>query len=168
MSADIERILQRVLSGVIGLPPADRLICRSIGGGAINDAYQITTKYNKRWFCKFSNVRQFPDLFVKESRGLALLGRQGPGPATPAPLRRISFPPPPGHPAGRRLPTGQPILGLRRSVCDSPWLSKKYFTHNSTLLMDVNPIFAGIDTVRQVILRGNAADEAYPPSTTRI
>ncbi len=76
MSADIERILQKVLFGTTAHPPMDSLTCRPIGGGSINDTYQVLTNLNNRWFCKFNNARQFPDLFVKESNGLALLRQQ--------------------------------------------------------------------------------------------
>jgi fructosamine-3-kinase len=75
MSADIEQILKSVFSTMTGLPPGP-LICRPVGGGSINHTYQVLTKLNKRWFCKFNDARQFPDLFVKESRGLALIGQQ--------------------------------------------------------------------------------------------
>ena len=75
MSADIEQILKSVFSTMTGLPPGP-LICRPVSGGSINDTYQVLTNSNKRWFCKFNDVRQFPDLFVKESRGLALISQQ--------------------------------------------------------------------------------------------
>jgi protein-ribulosamine 3-kinase len=76
MQADIRRILQKVLSNVVGPEEIATLLCRPVGGGSINTAYYITTKHNKPWFCKFNNVREFPELFIKESKGLALLRRQ--------------------------------------------------------------------------------------------
>ncbi|MBS1662044.1 MAG: fructosamine kinase family protein [Bacteroidetes bacterium] len=74
MSVEIEQVLQSVLSGIH--PPTGPLSCRPIGGGSINDTYQVLTKDNKRWFGKFNNAHDFPDLFVKEARGLALLNQQ--------------------------------------------------------------------------------------------
>jgi len=80
MSADIERILQRLLSGATGLPAPGPLTCQPVGGGSINNTYQVLTKFNNRWFCKFNNTRHFPDLFEKENNGLSLF-RRSPSPA---------------------------------------------------------------------------------------
>lgn len=38
--------------------------------------FQLTTKDNNRWFCKFNDARKYPDLFATETRGLALLAAQ--------------------------------------------------------------------------------------------
>lgn len=39
-----------------------------ISGGSINTAYQLLTKDNSRWFCKFNDNVDFPDLFVREAK----------------------------------------------------------------------------------------------------
>jgi fructosamine-3-kinase len=79
MPADIRYLLQKLLPDMPGQDGyAGDFSCRPVGGGSINSTFQILTKPNKRWFGKFNNVRQFPDLFVKESNGLALLRRLGP------------------------------------------------------------------------------------------
>ena len=70
-------ILQPILTGAAGLKETTTLFYHPIGGGSINDTYQVSTKDNKRWFCKFNSAALFPGLFVKEANGLALLRRQG-------------------------------------------------------------------------------------------
>ena len=76
MSKDIERILLKVLSGVTALPSPGPLTCLPVGGGSINNTYQVLTNFNNRWFCKFNDSRDFPDLFAKENNGLSLLRDQ--------------------------------------------------------------------------------------------
>jgi fructosamine-3-kinase len=46
---------------------------RAIGGGSINTTFHITTSRSQQWFCKINDARRFPDLFVLERQGLALL-----------------------------------------------------------------------------------------------
>ena len=55
----------------------EELFIRQIEGGSINASYHISTKDNRMWFCKFNDGPQFPDLFVKEARGLSLLAEHG-------------------------------------------------------------------------------------------
>jgi protein-ribulosamine 3-kinase len=76
MPLEIKEFLGKTLSGIPGLPPAGELFIRQVGGGSINATYQLSTKNNSRWFCKFNDARQFPDLFAKEANGLALLRQQ--------------------------------------------------------------------------------------------
>jgi protein-ribulosamine 3-kinase len=47
----------------------------SIGGGSINETYQIRFE-KEQFFCKVNSATKFPQLFEKESRGLELIGRQ--------------------------------------------------------------------------------------------
>ena len=77
MPGNITSILQQVLSGVTGGKNAESLFYRPVGGGSINEAFLVYTKFNKRWFCKFNDAARFPGLFVKEAGGLSLLRRQG-------------------------------------------------------------------------------------------
>ncbi len=78
MSPGIKQLLHKALAGVAGLPPVEELYIRQIEGGSINASYQVSTKDNTQWFCKFNDNPQFPDLFVKEARGLTLLANLGP------------------------------------------------------------------------------------------
>jgi len=48
---------------------------RSIGGGCINDCFQITVN-SERFFLKINSANQYPNLFQKEKNGLELLGSQ--------------------------------------------------------------------------------------------
>ena len=77
MSADIQDLLLRALSG-LPHPPLSPLTIRPVGGGSINHTYHVSsTKDNRGWFCKFNYKGDFPDLFVAEATGLALLGATG-------------------------------------------------------------------------------------------
>ena len=75
---EIKQLLQKALAGVAGLPPVEELYIRQIEGGSINASYQVSTKDNRQWFCKFNDSPQFPDLFVKEAGGLTALAGHSP------------------------------------------------------------------------------------------
>ena len=77
MPGNLTSILQQVLSGITGGIDAETFLYRPVGGGSINETYQVYTRSNKRWFCKFNDATRFPGLFVKEASGLSLLHRQG-------------------------------------------------------------------------------------------
>jgi fructosamine-3-kinase len=77
MSYGIASILTEVLARSAGAEATGSLQVRAVGGGSINNAYQITTKQQQHWFCKINDARAFPDLFVLERQGLALLERTG-------------------------------------------------------------------------------------------
>jgi fructosamine-3-kinase len=47
-----------------------------IGGGSINDTYSISLPGNQRFFCKVNSASNFPHLFQKENKGLALISEQ--------------------------------------------------------------------------------------------
>jgi protein-ribulosamine 3-kinase len=80
MPGSITSILQPILSRSAGLPATEELFYRPVGGGSINDSYQVSTRNNKKWFVKFNqddpqNPR-FPGLFAKEANGLGILASQ--------------------------------------------------------------------------------------------
>jgi len=74
MSFGISSILTEVLARSTGVEETNPLQIRAVGGGSINNAYLITTSKQQHWFCKINDASRFPDLFVLESQGLALLG----------------------------------------------------------------------------------------------
>jgi protein-ribulosamine 3-kinase len=78
MPGPVTSFLRPILSRAAALRDDETLFHSPVGGGSINDTYQVSTKDNKRWFCKFNQAAGFPGLFEKEARGLALLGRLGP------------------------------------------------------------------------------------------
>ena len=53
------------------------LIASSIGGGSINQTYQLQLPGNQPLFCKVNSASQFPHLFLKEKRGLQVLDKTG-------------------------------------------------------------------------------------------
>ncbi|MDO6432130.1 fructosamine kinase family protein [Flavitalea sp. BT771] len=73
MSLGISSTLTEVLARSAGVDIASPLQIRAIGGGSINATYHITTSSNRQWFCKINDAGRFPDLFVLERQGLALL-----------------------------------------------------------------------------------------------
>jgi protein-ribulosamine 3-kinase len=74
MSFGISSILTEVLARSLGVKVDIPLQIRAVGGGSINNAYRITTSHDQQWFCKINEAGRFPDLFVLERQGLALLG----------------------------------------------------------------------------------------------
>jgi len=73
MSFGISSILTEVLARAVGAEVTGPLQVRAVGGGSINNAYLITTSKRQHWFCKINDAGRFPDLFVLERQGLALV-----------------------------------------------------------------------------------------------
>jgi len=46
---------------------------RSVGGGSINESYQILLNGGLRYFCKLNSTISWPDFFEKEKKGIQLL-----------------------------------------------------------------------------------------------
>ena len=74
MSLGISSTLTEVLARSAGVDNTRPVQVRAIGGGSINATYHVTTSRDRQWFCKINDARRFPDLFVLERQGLALLG----------------------------------------------------------------------------------------------
>lgn len=66
-------MLTEVLARSAGVEITSPLRIRAIGGGSINTTFHIITNCHQQWFCKINDARRFPDLFVLERQGLALL-----------------------------------------------------------------------------------------------
>ena len=49
---------------------------KPVGGGSINDTYQVTINGSKRFFLKLNSLAAFPGLFEKEKNGLEFLAHQ--------------------------------------------------------------------------------------------
>lgn len=73
MPADLQTLLHRALPDL----PAGGITIRPVGGGSINETFQLSTKDNVRRFCKFNYSAKYPALFETEARGLGLLARTG-------------------------------------------------------------------------------------------
>jgi len=73
MSSGISSTLTELLTRSAGVEITSPLQIRAVGGGSINTAYHLSTNRNQHWFCKINDARRFPDLFVLERQGLALL-----------------------------------------------------------------------------------------------
>jgi protein-ribulosamine 3-kinase len=73
MPSGISSILAEVLTRSAGVQITGPLQIREIGGGSINATYHVTTDHHRQWFSKINDAERFPDLFVLERQGLALL-----------------------------------------------------------------------------------------------
>ena len=56
------------------LPTTKPLTFKSVGGGSINEAWQITN-VDAKFFCKINSNSQYPGLFTKEAEGLAAISK---------------------------------------------------------------------------------------------
>jgi fructosamine-3-kinase len=73
MHQQLQPVIQQKLSE--HFPGINKLDVQSIGGGSINDTYQLQFD-NKKVFCKINSVSKFPQLFFKERAGLTLISQQ--------------------------------------------------------------------------------------------
>jgi hypothetical protein len=160
MQSDLVRILQKVLIGLAGPHEAGEWQYRPVGGGSITTTYQVSTKDIQQWFCQFNNARKFSrqglirvpasvaceqaeDTQVRLAAGNSLL--------SPAACRQSErlyqrlpdfFPPEPSARLPAAMGDRQFISPARPPQLVWATLFEKYFTHNSTVLIDVTPIFA--------------------------
>ena len=76
MDTSIEKYLNQFLSGKLNLPVSS-LKLRSVGGGSINDTYQVLVNDHTKFFLKVNSSKKYPELFQKEKNGLEFLKNQG-------------------------------------------------------------------------------------------
>jgi len=55
----------------------DNFFVTAVGGGSINQTYQLQVPNQPHFFCKINNAERFPQLFLKEKLGLQTLGKTG-------------------------------------------------------------------------------------------
>src|SRR5262245_25307139 len=67
---DLDRPLREALERALGAAPAG---ARRLGGGDINDAFEVRLANGRTVFVK-TNERAAPEMFPAEARGLAFLG----------------------------------------------------------------------------------------------
>jgi len=72
---EIEPGIRIILSTYIA-EPIDYFAIRPIGGGSINNTYQLIINKGLLFFCKINSIEKFPDLFEKEKMGIELLKKQ--------------------------------------------------------------------------------------------
>jgi fructosamine-3-kinase len=75
MNASIQKYLNQFLSDRLRLE-ISTLQFHSIGGGSINETYQVIINHKVKLFLKTNSVKKFPGLFQKEKNGLEFLGKQ--------------------------------------------------------------------------------------------
>lgn len=69
----LQKFIQQKISGHFSC--VNELSIQSVSGGSINEAYQLRFNGGKL-FCKINSAAKFPQLFLKERNGLALLEQQ--------------------------------------------------------------------------------------------
>jgi protein-ribulosamine 3-kinase len=69
----IENFLTQLLRREQGIP-ISTLNFRHVGGGSINNTYQVTINGSKNFFLKLNAADRYPGLFEKEKEGLRYLG----------------------------------------------------------------------------------------------
>jgi fructosamine-3-kinase len=75
LSLSIEQHLTRLLAAEPGLRLSS-FRYHSIGGGSINETYQVIINHNIKFFLKVNSSTEFPALFIKEKSGIEFLGEQ--------------------------------------------------------------------------------------------
>ena len=75
MTASIQKYLNQLLSEKLGLRISS-LQLNPVGGGSINDTFQVKINDNNKFFLKFNSVATYPALFEKEKNGLEFLGKE--------------------------------------------------------------------------------------------
>ena len=75
MTISIQKYINQLLSEKLGLKISS-LQLHSVGGGSINDTFQVSINNNFKYFLKLNSATKYPALFEKEKKGLEFLGRQ--------------------------------------------------------------------------------------------
>jgi protein-ribulosamine 3-kinase len=75
MIGDNNKLLEEIISRALNLNISS-IQLNPVGGGSINDAYQITINKKEKFFCKINSASKYPSLFLKEKNGLELLAKQ--------------------------------------------------------------------------------------------
>jgi protein-ribulosamine 3-kinase len=75
LSSSIQKYLNQLLSEKLDLQ-ISTFQFSSVGGGSINDSYQVRINNNIKYFLKLNSIKKYPSLFEKEKNGLEFLGKQ--------------------------------------------------------------------------------------------
>jgi protein-ribulosamine 3-kinase len=75
LPSSIQKYLNQLLSERLGLQISSVHLSR-VGGGSINDSYEVRINNNTRHFLKLNSITKYPSLFEKEKNGLEFLCKQ--------------------------------------------------------------------------------------------
>ncbi|MFI5187982.1 MAG: fructosamine kinase family protein [Chitinophagales bacterium] len=75
MDASIQKYLNQFLSDKLNLRISSFQFL-PVGGGSINDTFQLTINHTIKFFLKLNSAARYPRLFEKERNGLEFLGKQ--------------------------------------------------------------------------------------------
>ena len=76
VSSSLQQQLQPFISESLGVRISS-MHFSSVGGGSINEAYELIINKKDKFFCKINSADAFPQMFAKEKKGLELLAAQG-------------------------------------------------------------------------------------------
>ena len=75
MNSFIQKYINQLVSEKLEVPISS-IQFHAVGGGSINETYQITINHNIQFFLKLNSATKYPALFQKEKNGLEFLGKQ--------------------------------------------------------------------------------------------
>jgi len=75
LKPSVQKYLHRVFRDRFSLP-GDSFRAEPVGGGSINDTYQLISNSTSRFFLKINSATRYPQLFEKEKAGLEFLRKQ--------------------------------------------------------------------------------------------
>lgn len=75
MIASIQKYLNQFFSDELDLPVSP-IQFHAIGGGSINNTYQLVLKSQRKYFLKVNSASKYPKLFQQEKKGLEFLNNQ--------------------------------------------------------------------------------------------
>jgi fructosamine-3-kinase len=75
MNKSIQKYLNQYLSNLLNLQIVSPGF-HPVGGGSINDTYQVLVNDHTKFFLKINSGTKYPKLFQKEKKGLEFLGKQ--------------------------------------------------------------------------------------------
>jgi fructosamine-3-kinase len=75
MNASIQKYLNQFFSDELNLPTS-LVQFHNVGGGSINNTYQLIVNSQRKFFLKANSATKYPKLFQKEKKGLEFLNKQ--------------------------------------------------------------------------------------------
>src|SRR5271154_5357100 len=75
----VENNLKKIIEEIISHNHNEKISSiqfTTVGGGSINETYQIIINRKEKLFCKINSTTKYPSLFLKEKNGLEFLAKQ--------------------------------------------------------------------------------------------
>jgi protein-ribulosamine 3-kinase len=72
---NLKKTIEEIISRALNLHISS-IQFNTVGGGSINETYQIIINKDQKFFCKINSASKYPFLFLKEKNGLEFLAKQ--------------------------------------------------------------------------------------------